>query len=177
MSSFSKSDVLRSKTFDCTNHDVCFVLRGREGKHSSSHGGISGFKDWATYSLSHIPSYHVSQWIVSVPRRVGNASPKDREIFQGQGFCTPRPERLFKFHLIFTTNMLTFCLLANVYIVFLIFTLGNVSRNTVPSSVFPSTLPWEEEDIISADHIIRYHSCRKWTLQWILTVLKSILPW
>ena len=46
--------------------------------------------------------------------------------------------------------------------VFLIFAQGNVSRNTVPRAVFPRTLRRGGsvlENMISVDHIIRYHPC------------------
>ena len=51
----SKSDVLRTETSEGTNNDACSVLRGWMSKHETLHGGISGFKDWGTYSLSRIP--------------------------------------------------------------------------------------------------------------------------
>ena len=44
----------------------------------------------------------------------------------------------------------------------LIFAQGNVSRNTVPRAVFPRTLRRGGsvlENMISVDHIIRYHPC------------------
>lgn len=39
--------------------------------------------------------------------------------------------------------------------VFLIFTLGSVSRNTVAWAVFPNTLP--RDNIMCEDHVIQYH--------------------
>ena len=72
--------------------------------------------------------------------------------------------------------------------VFLILPLGSVSENTVPRAVFPCTLPREQGvywimwslKIISLNmpsllpgNIKKYTH----TVRWILTVLKSILPW